>query len=86
MFRASNAALAARSHSRNDLTLLLGASHVHVAESDLAASTPRWLAGALGGRQVGGHVEDMRVNLASDESVHHFLRHCNTEMVCSVFC
>ncbi|KAA3675791.1 oligopeptidase A [Paragonimus westermani] len=65
----------------SELVYLTGSAHIPVAESDLAPSTPTWLPALLGGRQNGGHVADMRVNVASDVTVKSLLRHCSTRQV-----
>ncbi|KER23541.1 hypothetical protein T265_08585 [Opisthorchis viverrini] len=64
-----------------ELTYLVGAANIPVAESDLAPSTPPWLPVALGGQQNGGHIADMKINIASDAVVHSLLCHCSTRQV-----
>ncbi|KAG5452819.1 Oligopeptidase A [Clonorchis sinensis] len=64
-----------------ELTYLVGAANIPVAESDLAPSTPPWLPVALGGQQNGGHIADMKINIASDAVVQSFLCHCSTRQV-----
>ncbi|KAF5403038.1 Subfamily M3A non-peptidase ue [Paragonimus heterotremus] len=89
VFASSTVAGSQMAHSRftgrlpnfSELVYLTGSAHIPVAESDLAPSTPTWLPALLGGRQNGGHVADMRVNIASDVTVKSLLRHCSTRQV-----
>ncbi|KAF6778254.1 hypothetical protein AHF37_02124 [Paragonimus kellicotti] len=89
VFASSTVAGSQMAHSRftgrlpnvSELVYLTGSAHIPVAESDLAPSTPAWLPALLGGRQNGGHVADMRVNIASDVTVKSLLRHCSTRQV-----
>ncbi|CAH8588140.1 unnamed protein product [Dicrocoelium dendriticum] len=65
----------------SEIDFLIGSPYFPVAESDLAPSAPDWLPDALGGRQNGGHVADMRLNIASDFAVQTLLQHCSTRQV-----
>ncbi|VUZ45109.1 unnamed protein product [Hymenolepis diminuta] len=51
--------------------------YIPVAESDLSASAPNWFPYALGGKEEGGYIKGMRVNLGIDRAVQEFLRHCS---------
>ncbi|CAH8874825.1 unnamed protein product [Trichobilharzia szidati] len=63
------------------LDVLTGATDIRVAESDLAPSAPYWLPAVLGGKEDGGHIAGMHINLSSNEIVSTFLKHCsNSEL------
>lgn len=55
--------------------------YIPVAESDLSASAPNWFPYALGGKEEGGYIKGMRVNLGIDRAVQEFLRHCSNREV-----
>lgn len=78
---APKAPLSGRLPDPSEIDFLIGSPYLSVAESDLAPSAPYWLPDALGGRQNGGHVADMRLNIASDFAVKTLLRHCSTRQV-----
>ncbi|VDQ12449.1 unnamed protein product [Trichobilharzia regenti] len=59
------------------LDVLTGATDIRVAESDLAPSAPYWLPAVLGGKEDGGHIAGMHINLSSNEIVSIFLKHCS---------
>lgn len=63
------------------------AGYIPVAESDLSASAPSWFPHALGGKEEGGYIKGMRVNLGMDRASQAFLCHCSNREVSSiVFC
>ncbi|CAL8077677.1 unnamed protein product [Calicophoron daubneyi] len=70
-----------RFQNRPESSFLMGDKGFPISESDLAPSAPSWLPRVLGGRQVGGHVTDMEVNLNSDLTVRAVLRHCSTRQI-----
>ncbi|KAM7543044.1 hypothetical protein Aperf_G00000015183 [Anoplocephala perfoliata] len=51
--------------------------YIPVAESDLSASAPSWFPHALGGKEEGGYIKGMRVNLGMDRAAQLFLCHCS---------
>ncbi|VDN99490.1 unnamed protein product [Rodentolepis nana] len=64
-------------NSRSDTS----SGYIPVAESDLSASASNWFAFALGGKEEGGYIKGMRVNLGIDGVVQEFLRHCSNRDV-----